>query len=137
MSDDPLFFLIVDDSPGRYEELTRLLDDKGHRWAITHDEASVNVLLHVADVLVLDHDMPGQDGRARARNLARSGRVLPVIITSTTGVPNARETMLADLVAGGLPAVICPADHHHCEIEWLAWAEGAAGSLRLARRTPR
>lgn len=137
MNDDPIFFLIIDNCPGRYDELTRLLDERGHRWAITHDEASAAVLLRGADVLVLDHDMPGPDGRARARALARSTSTVPVIIASTTDVPMARETMASVLRDAGHAVTICPADHHACELEWLAWAMGAVAEGRAFARRPR
>lgn len=125
MTSDPLLFLVIDDSPGRYEEFFRLLDDKGHRWVQTHDLELAALLEPHADVILLDHDMPVADGRVRARSLSQTGRRTPVVITSTTALVGAREQMVETLRAGRVPVLLCPADHHNCEIEWLSWSLGA------------
>jgi hypothetical protein len=70
--------------------------------------------------------MPRKNGREWAREIADlSPRNIPVIITSTTGIIGAREEMLKTLQDAGFKAVMNPADHASCEIEWLSWAEGA------------
>ena len=120
-----MLFLIIDDCPSRYDEFTRLLDKKNHRWIITFDEEIVKSLSH-PDIILLDHDMPRKNGREWAREIADlSPRNIPVIITSTTGIIGAREEMLKTLQDAGFKAVMNPADHASCEIEWLSWAEGA------------
>ena len=126
---EPLLFLIVDDSPGRYEEFTRLLDERKHRWLITHDAETWRQFATAADAILLDHDMPGEDGRQRVAWLTREVRPVPVIVTSTAGLVWAREGMVSDLGAHCFPAYFCPADHMNCEIEWLAWAEGACAAM--------
>ena len=129
----PLLFLAIDDSPGRYEEFVRLLDTdfsrpfaERHRFVVTHDAVLSRQLAMFADVILLDHDMPGEDGRERARWLAWVKPRASVIITSTTGLEGVREEMRATLEAAGVPVLLCPADHHGCEMEWLRWAEGVA-----------
>lgn len=133
--DDRLFFLIIDDSPGRYEEFTRLLDEgkPRHRRVITHDPRLAEQLVAYADVILLDHDMPGPDGRERAAWIAGLVKPVPVIVTSTTGLVGARESMVATLGTACVPALLCPADHHNCEIEWLNWALGAVAGARAGR----
>lgn len=131
----PLRFLIIDDSPGRYEEFTRLLDDKGHYWTITSEFSVARHLVAAVefgltfDVVILDHDMPRMNGVEWAKNIISEKWDMPVVITSTTSKPNARETMLDILMNGGIPAVIIPADHMNCEIEWLSWSQGAVTAL--------
>ena len=124
-----MLFLIIDDCPSRYDEFTRLLDNKNYRWIITFDEETVKSL-PTPSAILLDHDMPKKDGRRWAREIASDtypnidGDV-PIIITSTTGLIGVREEMLATLKDTGFRAVMNPADHANCEIEWLSWAEGA------------
>jgi hypothetical protein len=124
-----MLFLIIDDCPSRYDEFTRLLDNKNYRWIITFDEEIVKSL-PTPSAILLDHDMPKKDGRQWAREIASDtypnidGDV-PIIITSTTGLIGVREEMLATLKDTGFRAVMNPADHANCEIEWLSWAEGA------------
>jgi len=71
------------------------------------------------------HDMPYQDGRKWARWLTENWEKKPVVITSTTGLEGVREEMLETLRKGGFKAIINPADHAGCEIEWLSWMKGA------------
>jgi CheY-like chemotaxis protein len=124
-----MLFLIIDDCPSRYDEFTRLLDNKNYRWIITFDEEIVKSL-PTPSAILLDHDMPKKDGRQWAREIASDtypnidGDV-PIIITSTTGLIGVREEMLATLKDTGFRAVMNPADHANCEIEWLSWSEGA------------
>jgi len=128
MTETTLRFLIIDDAPSRYDEFTRLLDRAGHTWTITLDPHTVYVSLPFSDVVLLDHDMPRKDGREWARDLAAyTPRPPPVIITSTTGLPQVREEMLATLTAADVPATLNPADHMGCEDEWLAWAYETTG----------
>ena len=120
-----MLFLIIDDCPSRYDEFTRLLDKKNYRWIITFDEEIIKSL-PVPSVILLDHDMPKKDGREWARELADFiPRSVPIIITSTTSLVGVREEMLKTLKDEKFRAVMNPADHANCEIEWLSWAEGA------------
>lgn len=135
---DPLLFLVVDDCPGRYDEFFRLLDRAKHRWVQTHDPDLVQDLVERADVLILDHDMPGPDGRERARWLAQrawgSIPAAPIIIASTTGLEGVREEMVATLQAAGFAVFLCPADHGGCEVEWFNWALGAVAAQNATRK---
>lgn len=121
-----LTFLAIDDSPGRFDELSKIIDGRGHRLVITHDPELSLRLAALADAILLDHDMPGPDGRARARELvSRPELWKPVVIVSTSGIPGVREEMERTFRDAGWPVFLCPADHMHCEIEWVAWVEGA------------
>jgi len=124
-----MLFLIIDDCPSRYDEFTRLLDKKNYRWIITFDEEIVKSL-PIPSVILLDHDMPKKNGRQWAVHIAsyvypNIDDSVPIIITSTTSLIGAREEMLSTLKDSGFRAVMNPADHANCEIEWLSWAEGA------------
>jgi CheY-like chemotaxis protein len=128
----PIRLLIIDDCPSRYDEFTRMLDGEGHRWVITCDPDIVDIVLDSAATeveisgILLDHDMPHWDGRQFATWLRLShANNIPVIITSTTGLEGVREEMLETLRKGGFKAIINPADHAGCEIEWLSWMKGA------------
>ncbi len=126
-----LRFLIIDDCPSRYDEFTRMLDREGHRWVITCDPVLVCAILDLSDTdaeisgILLDHDMPHWDGRDFANRLLPHPNLIPVIITSTTGLEGVREEMLETLQKGGFKAIINPADHIGCETEWLSWMKGA------------
>lgn len=122
-------FLMIDDCPGRYDEFTRLLDKNGDSWVITFNYDIVWTLLchQKIDVIMLDHDMPIRNGREWAKWFAETGRKIPVIVASTTSLPNAREEMLNTLTKAGIRAIINPADHSDCEKEWYWWAKGVAG----------
>jgi len=133
-------FLIIDDFPGRYDEFCSLLDSKGHSWIITTDSsAAENIIvsydsffnLNFIDGILLDHDMPKRDGREWAKWIAekvKSGGTekVPVIISSCTALQGVREEMLTTLREAGVEAIINPADHSGCELEWLSWFENCS-----------
>ena len=127
-------FLIIDDSPSRYDEFTRMLDREKIGWFISCDPEFIK-MIHSDhyDAILLDHDMPYRDGRAWAQWIASdpfwTGRKTPVIITSTTGLEGVREEMLATLQSAGFPSVINPADHIGCETEWLSWMKGCLAGM--------
>ena len=127
-------FLIIDDCPSRYDEFTRMLDREKHRWIITCDPEFAETFILEGrtqfDGILLDHDMPHQDGRVWARWLAEEWYSrTPVIITSTTGLKGVREEMLATLRSAGFPSIINPADHSGCETEWLSWLKGCLAGM--------
>lgn len=124
-----IWVLAIDDSPGRYDEFARLLDRERSDLALVvacHPEV-VEALLATGKVraILLDRDMPYQNGEVWAEYIANHPN--PTIITSCTGHPTARETMLATLRSGGVRAIACYADHQGCEIEWLWWIRGVTG----------
>jgi DNA-binding response OmpR family regulator len=128
--------LIIDDCPSRYDEFTKMLDKAGHKWIITCDDELVfehllNVDKFWPHAILLDHDMPRYDGRWWAKKLeveiCGSGNFrVPVIITSTTGLEGVREEMIKTLTArdAHLNAIINPADHINCELEWFWYIKG-------------
>lgn len=134
-------FLIIDDCPSRYDEFTRMLDREKISWVITCDPETVDILLEFAgrrgaiSGILLDHDMPHRDGREWAHYLVTNcNESVPVIITSCTGIQGAREEMLETLRNGGFKAVINPADHGGCEIEWLSWMKGCLAGMENEAR---
>jgi len=128
-------FLIIDDSPGRYDTFTRMLDREKIKWVMSCDPQIVDILFEYAgtdgqiDGILLDHDMPYKDGREWAKWIEANIVDVPVVVTSTTGLPNVREEMIKTLKEAKIPAYLCPADHINCEIEWLAWLKGAIETL--------
>ena len=124
-------FLIIDDCPSRYDEFTRMLDREKHRWVITCDPEFVyGIHPDHYDAILLDHDMPHQDGRKWAQWIAfETMGKKPVIITSTTGLEGVREEMLATLQSAGFPSIINPADHIGCETQWLSWMKGCLAGM--------
>jgi DNA-binding NarL/FixJ family response regulator len=112
--------LIIDDSPGRYEEFTQLLNKKEVGWIVTCQPDLVHDVLEWCNIegIILDHDMPYKDGLFWARWLAEFSR-LPVVISSTTSKVGRREEMLKTLQDAGIRAAMIPADHFGCEKEWL------------------
>lgn len=125
-----LRILIIDDSPGRYDEFCRLLDEKGHTWVISCDPDFVRTIDQTdIDAILLDHDMPYRTGVAWVQWLRANLKPLPIIVTSTTRVPRAREQMKEVLDQAKFPCFIVPADTHHCELEWLALLRGALRGL--------
>lgn len=134
-------FLIIDDCPSRYDEFTRMLDREKISWVITCDPVMVDAMLELSGTdaeisgILLDHDMPYWDGRRFASWLVDSYMEdIPVIITSCTGIQGAREEMLETLRNGGFKAVINPADHGGCEIEWLSWMKGCLAGMENEAR---
>lgn len=122
--------LIIDDAPGRYDEFCRLLDEKGYTWVITCDPDFVQTIQQTdVDAILLDHDMPYRTGVVWAQWLITHLTPLPIIVTSTTRVPQAREQMKEALDRAKFPCFIVPADTHHCELEWLALLRGALRGL--------
>lgn len=115
--------LCLDDSPGRFDEFTRLCDEKGLRWVITHDQTVVSMLLPYCDAILLDHDMPLLDGVQRSVYLSEMQlqQKPPVVVVSTTNKPGAREKMCAILIAKEWRVLLSPADQIHCEKQWLEW----------------
>lgn len=119
-------FLIIDDSPGRYEEFTMMLDKMLSSWVISFDFECVKTLVESIkfDAILLDHDMPKKDGREWAKWISDQNLGIPVIITSTTRLPDAKKEMLEILKSGNVIAEIISADHMNCEYEWYWWVKG-------------
>lgn len=123
-----MFFLIIDDDPARYSEFSDLLFKNGDKYLITCDPDLVEEILeNMTDhetCVILDHDMPYMNGQEFAKMITRKNRNLPVIISSTTKEPNARENMVSTFEESNMISIINPADHINCEIEWYWWAKG-------------
>jgi len=121
--------LIIDNLPSRYDEFVRLLDAEKWTWAITCDPEFIFGfdLWQNVDAILLDHDMPIWNGVDFAEELAVSiteEHSPPVIITSCTSVPDAKETMRR-VLESRTKVTINSADHLGCETEWLLWLKGA------------
>ena len=90
--------LVVDDEAYVRDSLAAVLARKGFevRTAASAAEALAPERLAGADVLVTDLKMPGEDGLALLRRLARDEAGLPVIVLTGHGtVPSAVESMRA------------------------------------------
>jgi FixJ family two-component response regulator len=128
-----MLFMIIDDDPTRYSEFSDLILKRGHRYVITCDlEIAEQILDRCSDArtcILLDHDMPINNGKEFAKMIASKSNIYPVIITSTTSIPNAREDMLSILDEANISCVINPADHINCEVEWYWWAKGYFDSI--------
>ena len=122
-----ILFVAIDDSPGRYDEFVRKLDRTQHDFLLCYEYRRLAPMLaewrmlQEQVVILLDHDMPGLDGRQWASILPELAPY-PVIITSTTGIPGAVKTMEQTLKDANVPVYVCAADHFGCESEWIAWA---------------
>jgi DNA-binding response OmpR family regulator len=119
-------FLIIDDSPGRYEEFTMMLDKMLSSWVISFDFEVVKTLLNNIkfDAILLDHDMPVKDGREWAKWISEQKLEIPVVITSTTRLPDAKKEMLETFRSNNIVSEIISADHMNCEYEWYWWVKG-------------
>lgn len=128
-----MLFVIIDDDPTRYSEFSDLILRGGHKYVITCDmEMAEHILTRFSDVrtcILLDHDMPVNNGKEFAKMIASKVSISPVIITSTTGIPNAREDMRSILEEANISCIINPADHINCETEWYWWAKGYFDSI--------
>lgn len=119
-------FLAIDDTPGRFDDFVRKLNHEHNSFVLSCDQRVIVLLIPLFSnenlVILLDHDMPGWDGRKWASELHKYARV-PVVIVSTTGVPGAVDEMERTLRANNMPVYVCPADHYGCELEWIQFAE--------------
>ena len=127
-----MMILCIDDSPGRFDDLARIVarDRPEVRWVIACHPDEVEALIPRADAILLDHDMPYRDGRQWAQWLVANAQKVPVVVVSTTGTPDVREEMLTTFADGGWVATGIYADHLNCELEWLAWLNGATAVSR-------
>lgn len=130
--DERIVLLAIDDCPGRYDEL---VGHAGVRLVVTCDDEIATHLLHTGpvDAILLDHDMPEQNGVIWAESIATFFRLPVVVVSTTTTVPDPRPAMVSILQKAGLPVFLCPADHHGCEVEWVAWIRGALAGLKATR----
>lgn len=83
---DGLQLLVVDDDPGIRELLCRYLGEQGFRVAAVEDGRSMDAWLakNIADLVILDLMLPGEDGLSLARRL-RSDHKLPIVMISARG----------------------------------------------------
>lgn len=133
--------LAIDDDPGRYDHLIRLLGDRANVSVVACPRCVVSGLVG-ADAVLLDHDLNGRDQawarvpcagcglayvekttRRMVEHIAR--RDVPVIVTSASAPENRRWLMRA-LTAGGVRAWECSAVETDPELRWIGrlWAWG-------------
>jgi two-component system, OmpR family, phosphate regulon response regulator OmpR len=95
----PAHILVIDDDDRLRALLVQYLSEQGHRVseAATTKEADEIQKLLVADALVLDVMMPGEEGTAYAARLRREGRNLPILMLTARGET---EERIAGLEAG-------------------------------------
>ena len=79
--------VVVDDDPRLRELLSRYLDEQGFAVRTVHDGVGLDRLLQreVADVLVLDLTLPGEDGLAICRRLRAAGSELGIVMLTARG----------------------------------------------------
>lgn len=124
------WILAIDDSPGRYDEFSRLLDrersDLGLVIACQPDIVRHLLASGRVAAILLDRDMPHLYGEVWAQEIAEGCR-LPTVVVSTTADTKARELMFRLLSMAGVQVTNCFADHQGCETEWLWWLRGVTG----------
>jgi two-component system phosphate regulon response regulator OmpR len=96
---EPTHILVVDDDDRLRALLVQYLSEQGHRVsdAANTKEADEIQKLLVADALVLDVMMPGEEGTAYAVRLRQQGRRIPILMLTARGDTDER---IAGLEAG-------------------------------------
>jgi two-component system phosphate regulon response regulator OmpR len=96
---EPTHVLVVDDDDRLRALLVQYLSDQGHRVsdAANTKEADEIQKLLIADALVLDVMMPGEEGTAYAARLRQQGKRTPILMLTARGETDAR---IAGLEAG-------------------------------------
>jgi two-component system phosphate regulon response regulator OmpR len=89
---DPAHILVVDDDDRLRALLVQYLSAQGHRLseAATTEEADQIQKLFLADALVLDVMMPGEEGTDYAARLRREGRNVPILMLTARGEADER-----------------------------------------------
>lgn len=102
--------LIVDDNPAAREVITQMVEDWGMNATTAASGAEALALVHQQirfDVVLIDMQLPGMAGLTLAKELRKQAADLPVIMTSSLGIPmyvTADHRNLHDL-----PVVVSPA----------------------------
>jgi len=119
----------IDDDPGRYEHLQRLL---GARALVVVGccPRCVEVHLAAASAVLLDHDLddaeacscglPQQHDDTRAYLPLVAALKLPTIVTSASSRANVRH-LVQRLVQAGVPQISISAIETDPELRWLGW----------------
>jgi two-component system phosphate regulon response regulator OmpR len=96
---EPAHILVVDDDDRLRALLVQYLSEQGHRVseAANSEEADQIQKLLVADALVLDVMMPGEEGTAYAARLRQQGKRIPILMLTARGET---EERIAGLEAG-------------------------------------
>lgn len=79
--------IVVDDDERIRDLLRRYLDQEGFEVMVAEDGPSLSRLLtrEIADLIVLDLMMPGEDGLSLCRRLRGSGNTTPIIMLTAKG----------------------------------------------------
>ncbi len=85
----PPRILILDDEPEMRALLQRYLHSQGFQVQLAQDAKQLDTLLarQGFDVLVLDINLPGEDGLAICRRLRAAGETMPIIMLTARGDP--------------------------------------------------
>jgi CheY-like chemotaxis protein len=101
--------MIVDDDPVTAEALAAVLRARGHAadWAANAESALVRLRVHRADVLVIDHFLPGTDGLGMLAAVRADPalRAVPALLITAACDDAARE-IEAQLPALGRAALL-------------------------------
>lgn len=121
-----LRIVVIEDNVAVAKGLRYVLQDAGHAVDLLHDGAEAEAFLHDdgADIIVLDINMPGQDGLSILRNLRARGDMRPVLLLTA-------QAEIGDKVAG----LDAGADDYLCKP--FEMEEFGARIRALARRVSR
>jgi hypothetical protein len=123
--------LAIDDDPGRYEHLGRLLGSRADlRLVVGCCPRCVRAHLRTAAAVLLDHDLDGaaacscglpqQHDDTRVYLPWVADLKLPTIVTSASSRANVRH-LVQQLVQAGVPQVSISAIETDPELRWLGW----------------
>lgn len=86
-----LFIVVVNDDENVAQHLARLLRARGHEVFVAHSEgqAERTLLVHPSDVILIDAELNGADGRVVAERLCGPMRRRPLLIGMTNQCPGA------------------------------------------------
>ncbi|KLI63087.1 response regulator [Aurantiacibacter marinus] len=91
------YILVVDDDDIVAEHAAKILMDAGHACGWVSDAKSAMHVLEKRepDLILLDQNMPGENGTALLRKLRNSPRLYDIPVVMLTGVQGVREEQIA------------------------------------------
>ncbi len=91
------YILVVDDDDIIAEHAAKILMNAGHACGWVSDAESAMELLEnrLPDLILLDQNMPGENGTALLRRLRTSPRLFDIPVIMLTGVQGVREEQIA------------------------------------------